>query len=355
MKLVTFFAACALLGAGMAAALAPGSAMPDISRQYYERQNCHQAYDLLAEALKAGDTVSAADRAWGKSYEDAGDAGKPCPQPSDTLAKRATNRVVVTDDGLRRLAQYHKQDDAAAYFEAAVSVLQGKVPGVTPNEGYGLLKKASDLGDPNAQYQLASLYIVGTFGKKDLVTALPLMESAAKAGHVDALFQTANFYKEGMGTRADARKAFDYYGQAAERGHLYAVIMAYYMAQDGEGTKKDFNVAYRLARNLADRGEAYGAVLSAAALLQQKDAVTHEDEILYWMGLALKNGDDKVRTEVGKIRPKVIAAFQRAKAPPEYHPRVRKLCPLKTVCLVNHYSGLQSCTTNVDYWHDCDG
>jgi hypothetical protein len=127
------------------------------------------------------------------------------------------------------------------------------------------------------------------------------------------------------------------------------------MIQDGEGTPKDFNLAYRLARNLADRGEAYGAVLSASALLQQKNAKDHEDEVLYWIDVAIRDGDDHIQTEVGKLRPQVVAAFSRAKAPPEYHPRVRKLCPLKRTCLVDRISGLQSCTTNIDYWNDCDG
>ena len=58
---------------------------------------------------------------------------------------------------------------------------------------------------------------------------------------------------------------------------------------------------------------------------------------------------------MAKFRPQVQAAFQRAKAPPEYTPREWKACPLKTVCLVNS-SGVQyQCTTNKDYWNDCDG
>jgi hypothetical protein len=28
---------------------------------------------------------------------------------------------------------------------------------------------------------------------------------------------------------------------------------------------------------------------------------------------------------------------------------------MKTVCLVNQYTSAQSCTTNKDYWSDCDG
>ncbi len=115
-------------------------------------------------------------------------------------------------------------------------------------------------------------------------------------------------------------------------------------------------LAYRLARNLAEQGEVVGAVLAASALLQQKDAKDHEDEVLYWMDVAMRDGDESIRSEVAKFRPQVQAAFQRAKAPPEYTPREWKACPMKTVCLVNRFTGAQqSCTTNKDYWNDCDG
>jgi TPR repeat protein len=235
-------------------------------------------------------------------------------------------------------------------------VLHGKVQGVEAKEGYAMLGKASELGDPTAQFMVGSLHVAGAVsGKPDYASAVPLVEKAAAAGHVDALFMAGNMYKEGLGPKADKRKAFDYYRQAAERGHGYAVIMAFNMINDGEGVKKDFPLAYRLARNMADRGEAYGAIMAASALLQQKDAKKHEDEVLYWMDEAERKGDAKLKAHVAQIRPQVVAAYTRAKAPPEYTPRVRKLCPLKTTCMVNSFSGLKSCTTNVDYWNDCDG
>ncbi len=338
-----------------AAAFAPGSAMPDLARQYAERQNCHGAYDVLVAQLKGGTALSEAELAWAKTYEANSTNGQPCPAPPEAVAKRATNRVVVTAEGHGKLVDYYKQKDAAAAFEAAYAVLTGKVQGVQPQVGFQLLQEAVALGDPNAQFFLAMLHIAGNVsGKADYASALPLIEQAAQAGHVDALFAAGNFHKEGIAGKADKKKAFDDYRQAAERGHLYAAIMAFYMIQDGEGTRKDFGLAYRIARNLADQGEAYGAVLTASALLQQRSAKENENEVLYWMDVAIRDGDAKIKAEVGKLRPRVVAAYQRANAPPEYQPRVRKQCPMKTVCLVNHFSGLQSCTTNKDYWNDCD-
>jgi hypothetical protein len=348
--------AATILCAATAGAIAPGSSMPEPGRTYFQRQNCHLAYDQLFDDVNNNRGVSAEDRAWARTHETAGAAGQPCPEPPEALAKRAANRTVTTQEGLSQLVAYYKHDDPSAWFEAAYSVLTGKVPQVEAAEGFGMLKKAADLGDPSALFMIGSLHVAGAVtGKADYAAGLPFIDGAAKGGHVDALFMAGTMYKEGMGTKADATKAFDYYRQAAERGHSLAAMSAFDMINEGKGTKKDFALAYRLARNLADRGEAYGAVMAASALLQQKDAKAHEDEVLYWMDTAMRDGDEKIRSEMGKLRPRVVAAYQRAKAPPQYRPRVRKLCPLKTTCLVNSFTGLRRCTTNVDYWNDCDG
>ena len=343
-----------------ATALAPNGSMPDIARTHYERQNCHGAYDVLAEDLGAGKSVSSADTAWAQSYEANAAAGQPCPAPSEALARRASNRIVVTDLGLGKVATSRdKVKDPTASFELAYAVLTDKTKKLSPQEGFALLNEAVERGDAAAQFFLASLHIAGILGKpSDYASGFPLVQKAAASNHVDALFMLANMYSAGLGTKKDPKLAFDYYRQAAERGHVYAAYLAAYMANSGEGAKKDHVLAYRLARNLAEQGEVVGAVLAASALLQQKNSKQlreSENEVLYWMDVAIRDGDAKIKGEIAKFRPQVVAAYKRFNAPPEYKPRVWKACPMKTVCYVNHYSGLRSCTTNKDYWNDCDG
>jgi TPR repeat protein len=358
MRLKSLLIGLAVLGATGAAAFAPEGSMPDMARAHYERQNCHGAYDVLIEQLKAGTAISGADTAWAESYEANAANSQPCPAPGEELARRATNRTVVTDLGLQKTAMYRDNaKDPAASFELAYAVLTDKTTTLTPQQGFGLLFEAVEKGEPAAQYFLALLHIGGVMGKPDdYATGFPLIEKAAQSGHVDALFMLANMYSGGLGTKKDAKKSFAYYSQAAERGHIYATYIAAYNANTGEGgAKKDHDLAYRLARNLAEQGEVVGAVLAASALLQQKNKRENEDEVLYWMDVALRDGDDKIKAEVGKFRPQVVALYERLNAPPEYQPRAFKACPMKRTCIVNHYSGLQSCTTNKDYWNDCDG
>ena len=203
---------------------------------------------------------------------------------------------------------------------------------------------------------MGTVYVSGMLdGKKDHARGIPMVETAANAGHIDAMFRLGLFLDNGVGVKKDSARAFNLFRQASERGHFYATVMAFDMIGAGRGTKKDFALAYRLSRNITDDGEAYGAVMAASSLLQGKDVMKRQDEVLYWMDQALAKGDTKIRAQIAPLRQQAVAMFNRANAPRNYSPPVRKACPMKTVCTVNHYSGLRSCTTSKDYWSDCDG
>lgn len=357
MRLPALIFAFVLVGTTAAVATQSQHGLPDIGKQYAERRNCHGAYDVHVEDYKAG-RASAADTEWAKRYEaGAATAGAACPEAPAALLARAANRTVVTDEGLGMANEYRKHNDGSAWFEIAFTILTGKTDKLKPEIGFQALGEAVKLGDPSAQFFLGALHIGGTLGKpNDYAGGFPYIRDAAAGGNVDAEFMLANMYKEGLGTKKDPKSAFTWYAKAAEHGHIYAAYLAAYQVNDGDGIKADHGVAYRLARNLADQGQPVGAVIAASALLQMKDAKEREDEVLYWMDVAIRDGDANIRKQIGDLRPKVVAAFKRANAPPEYKPRVWKACPMKTVCYVDRTTGArQSCTTNKDYWNDCDG
>ena len=357
MRRVMMWAGAVALGATAAVAMQGSGTMPDPARQYYQRQNCHGAYDLLNADVDAGRTPSAADRAWARAHEDAALAKKPCPTPPEALAARAANRTIMTGPGMKMLGTYALQDDAVALFEFGYRVLTnpGKLT-VSPSDAAAMIRKSGDLGYAHANLVIGSLFISGqATGKADYAAGFPFVEKAGAAGHPDALNMLGSMHMTGLGTKKNEKLGFDYLSKAAANGHVMATFLAAKMALDGAGVKKDPVLAYRLARNLADQGEVSGAILASSALLQQKRNEDNEKEVLYWMDVALRDGDAKVKSEIGKLRPQVVAAYKRANAPPEYRPRVRKLCPMKTVCYVSAYTGArQSCTTNKDYWNDCN-
>lgn len=356
MRILLAMAASTLMFA-TASSTPGGGSMPDPTREYNQNVDCHNAYDRMVSEKKAGTSPSAAALTWAQSYEAGANAGTPCPAPLPEMTARGGNWTIRTTEGRdAALAYAQKQKDPAALSEIGHAWINGSVAGGTPQEGLALIQQAADLGDPVALYSVGTLYAAGIIGgTKDHAKAFALLSQSAAAGHIDAIYRTGLYYLEGIGTKKDPKKAFAAFKSAAERGHFYAVIMAVDMINSGNGTKKDFNLAYRLSRSVTDQGEPYGAIMAASSLLQMKDALKHEDEILYWMDEGIARGDETIRNQLIPLRAQVVGVFTKAKAPPEYKPRVFKACPMKTVCLVNHYSGLQSCTTNKDYWNDCDG
>lgn len=339
------------------ALLATGGSMPDPAREYHQQVDCHNAYDRLIYDGESGEVLTVEDIAWGKQYEANANAGTPCPAPLPSMVARGGNWMLRTENGLKGAAIYStKLNDPVAMTEVGLAWVNQTVPGGTVEEGLFLVKKAAGLGDPVALFQVGSLYSSGGMtGTPDHKTGYTMMDQAAKAGHIDAIYRTGLYLMNGIGTKKDSKKAFAAFKTAAERGHLYSTIMAIDMINEGNGTKKDFALAYRLARIIADQGEMYGALQAASSLLQGKDPLKHEDEILYWLDEGIAKGDDTIRGQLIPLKQQVIGAFTKAKAPPQYTPRQWKACPMKTVCTVNHFSGLQSCTTNKDYWNDCDG
>ncbi|MFM5931662.1 MAG: tetratricopeptide repeat protein [Novosphingobium sp.] len=330
--------------------------LPAITTIHQVRANCHNAYDKLFAENAKGRKPSSEEVNWAASYEAARGAKQPCPKPPASLAARANLHVIETEQGMSAVAGFAQQKDPVALFEAGLAFFNGKFGQKEVQEGYNLISQASDAGDPEAMYNKGVMLVQGQIDNKpDYKNGAALIEKAAASGHVDAMFAAGNLYMRGKEVPKDLKKAFEWYRKAAERGHIYGTFLAWNMINEGQGTRKDWNLAYRLGRRLAEDGQVYGAVMAASALLQSSEPMKHQDEILYWIDYSIRYGNGDVRNQMSALKPKVVEVFRRPAASAGYRPRAFKACPMKTVCTVNHYSGLQSCTTNKDYWNDCDG
>lgn len=356
MRKITFAVLPLLAGVAAFSQTVSGT-MPDVTKEYHLRFNCHNTYDFLIGELDAKREPSAAQIDWAKAHEKLAKTGTACAPPPPEMAHRVSNRLISTGDGAAMAGQFaEKAQDAAAYSELAHAHLSGSISGASLDKGIAYLKKAADIGDPAATYVVGTLYSSGMIGgKKDHKTGFAYIDRAAKAGHIDAIYRSGLYYLDGIGTKKDPKKAFAAFQVAAERGHLYATIMAFDQINNGNGTKKDFALAYRLSRNMAEQGELYGAVMAASSLMQGKNPKAHQDEILFWLDRIIALGDNEIKQKITPVREQAVAIFNKSNAPKSYSPRPWKACPMKTVCTVNHYSGLKSCTTNKDYWNDCDG
>lgn len=346
-----------MVASTVSAATITNRGMPDIKREYHQRVNCHNSYDYVMAQVAAKQPIDAEVAEWAQRYKANAETGTACPEPSHALKQRAVNRIISTRDGAAVVRAYaDKQKDAAALAELGFAYFTSSLGTGGPADGLPLVRQAADLGDPAATYVVGTLWSSGMIdGTKNHKKGYELIEKAAATGHVDALFRAGILNEAGMGTKTDLKKAYGYFEKAARGGHLFAATMASIKLSEGKGVKKDTDLAYRVALAIADEGEVYGMALAAVALANSPDADKHEKDILYWLDQTAKFGDDQIKSFVEPTRAKVVKYFQNRQASANYSPRPRKICPMKTVCTVNHYSGLKSCTTNKDYWNDCDG
>jgi len=82
------------------------------------------------------------------------------------------------------------------------------------------IRQLAEQGNPKAQAQLASLYLLGREGiEKDEKLAAIWMQKAADQGLVDAQVVMGALYDRGIGVDADRDKATQWYEKAAAQGH----------------------------------------------------------------------------------------------------------------------------------------
>lgn len=87
-------------------------------------------------------------------------------------------------------------------------------------ENVEAVRQKADQGNPQAQAQLASRYLLGRDGvEKDENLAAQWMEKAANQGIVDAQVVMGALYDRGIGVVADRDKATKWYEKAAAQGH----------------------------------------------------------------------------------------------------------------------------------------
>ena len=112
-------------------------------------------------------------------------------------------------------------------------------------------------GDPDAQLQLARLYIAGKGTKQSDRKANFWLDKAARAGSRDAQIMLADRYYAGTGIpRPYFAHALKWYIAAGNQGDAHGQSMAGKMFYKGIGTKRDYKEAFQWLYQSAQRRDA---------------------------------------------------------------------------------------------------
>ncbi|MGZ8363371.1 MAG: tetratricopeptide repeat protein, partial [Caulobacteraceae bacterium] len=131
--------------------------------------------------------------------------------------------------------------EATSLYASAVRRIEAK-----DFSGVADLRRAANLGDPQAQFYLGKLYETGDAGiAKDMTEARKWTERAAKNGERKAMHNLALYYFEGAGGPKNATAAAQWFRRAAELGLTDSQYNLARLYQEGLGVGRNPAEAYK--------------------------------------------------------------------------------------------------------------
>jgi TPR repeat protein len=207
----------------------------------------HKALDLFRQALATGDPVAS--------------------------ARWATIEWFGRDEGVKR-------DRVAAKRRAEAALPQ--------------VRAAAAAGDPEAEFVLGALSLLGIGTAVDDAAALEWHGRATRHGHVGACYDLAWMREVGRGGPADLVAAEAGYRSCAERGNTAAMVAVghrIYNQPEGKGSAAEMLGWYRRA---AERGNRVAQVWLGNMLAKGNRVPVDSKEAVKWLELASKSGDATV-------------------------------------------------------------
>ncbi len=154
-------------------------------------------------------------------------------------------------DGYERAAS---TGDAIGRFNAGLVYQEGKGLIVDNDKASQLYLLAAKQGHVKSMVQLAKLYFSTSKDKQD---ALPWYKKAAELGDREALYQLGLLSETGVATQLDYSAAVGFYQQSANKGNANAKLALARMYQYGLGVPKDIQKSFELYKELAASNNAY--------------------------------------------------------------------------------------------------
>ena len=118
------------------------------------------------------------------------------------------------------------------------------------------LKTLADKNDPEAQYQLASVYFDGPDAKELFPQIMSLYESSAQLGYTDSQYYLGVIYDKGRGVDKNDEKARGWYKLAAENNHAIGQFNFAVFLMQGRGGEKNEDEAWSWMRKSGSQGYA---------------------------------------------------------------------------------------------------
>ena len=230
---------------------------------------------------------------------------------ADPFAPDASDAERVPDAG--PVGTIMVPDEAASGSQVAArtpprSASEDDVP-----ESVAAFVEAAEAGDPDAQHDLALIYIQGLGVPRDPEAAAHWFGEAALQGNANAQYNLGVMYEQGLGVPQDRIEALLLYLTAAEQGHVAAQYNAGLAYAEGNSIPRDFAEAHRWFAAAAEQGLAEAqynlGIIYENGLGREKDNVA----AFRHYSQAAQSGHQEAASKLAKLSARLTPA-QRAEA-----------------------------------------
>jgi len=157
------------------------------------------------------------------------------------------------------------------------------------------LRLAAAQGNAAAQFEVASRIAEGKRADKDMKEAAQWYQRSAASGFAMSQFRLGTMYERGTGVSKDIARAKIWYGRAAEQGNVKAMHNLAVLIASRSGPAPDYAAAVKWFSQAAAFGLA-DSQYNLAMLYENGLGVTKDAKQAYkWLVLAAKSGDAEAK------------------------------------------------------------
>lgn len=154
-------------------------------------------------------------------------------------------------------------------------------------------EKSAQLGNPNAQYQLAILILADENPNPAKVEkAVAWLTQSAKAGQDCAQYALGKLYRDGRGVEKDIPQAVIWFSTAAEQDNSYAAYALGKLYLTGEDAPKNVDAALRWLQHSADLGNQYAQYQLSKLYLLGCEIEKDENSARQWLTRSAAQGNE---------------------------------------------------------------
>jgi len=191
--------------------------------------------------------------------------------------------------------------------QAQVSTLYNKGLGIDQDyqKSFYWAERAHQGGDELGALQLALIYSEGIGIEQDAGMAIDLYTEMAVSGSelaaVESMFRLGEIYQYGLGIDVDYIEAAKWHEMAANKGNANSQNELGLLYGEGYGVRQDSRVAIYWLKKAASQGHAMAQSNLGTIYLKGYGVEKNLEEALHWFTLSLDQGSAKAMYELGVI------------------------------------------------------